>query len=207
MSSGIICRTKKNVAPGKNDKICFQNGNVLNGSGSKKNKSVNYNIEMKSKNEARKFLPAMLKDKDLKISYKKENPKKPGTKAYARYEKYKKATTLKKALELGAVREDFIFDGDRGYMKVVEEARAPKKAIKLARNTKVERATTPPSRRPTTPRSRTPVREGVPQRIRLPATESASMNINRLALATTGAVQQEAVSTLSALNSIFAQPL
>jgi len=31
MDSGIICRTRKNVAPGKNDKICFQNGAVLNG--------------------------------------------------------------------------------------------------------------------------------------------------------------------------------
>ena len=31
MDSGIICRTRKNVAPGKNDKICFQNGGVLNG--------------------------------------------------------------------------------------------------------------------------------------------------------------------------------
>ncbi len=215
MSSGIICRTKKNVAPGKNDKICFQNGNLLNGSGTKKNKSVNYNIEMKSKNEARKFLPAMLKDKDLKISYKKENPKKPGTKAYERYEGYKKATTLKKARELGAVREDFIFDGDRGYMKVVEEAKPPKRLVELKKKNPSksrERGSTPerartPTRTPPRRRVRTPVREGVPQGIRLPATESASMNINRLALATTGAVQQDAVSTLSALNSIFTQPL
>ena len=173
----------------------------------KKKKNINYNIEMKSKNEARKFLPEMLAQADLKISYQKENPKKPGSAAHARYEKYKKANTLKRAMELGAFRGDLIFDGDRGYMKVVEEARAPKKAIKLARNTRVDRARTPPGRRPTTPRSRTPVREGVPQRTRIPALESASMNINRLALATSGAVQQDAVSTLSALNSIFTQPL
>ncbi len=205
--SGIICRTRKEVAPGKNDKICFKNGVVLNGQ--EKNVSKN---KMPVKREARKFLPSMLSNPNLKVSWRKENPKKPGTKAHERYEKYKKATTLKKARELGATREDLIFDGDRGFMKVVQEAKPPEKLQKLDRKKKAGRtvdirSSTPPR---TPRRARTPQRrisEGVPMPIGSQAVNNARMNINRLALATSGAVQQDAVSTLSALNTLFAQPL
>lgn len=210
MSSGIICRTRKEVKPGLNDKICFKNGEILNG---KKKNNSNNKEQMKSKGEARKFLPSMLNDPNLKVSWSKTNPKKVGSKAHERYDKYKKATTLKKARELGATREDLIFDGDRGFMKVIGEAKPPERLVALKkknpsksrqRGSTPERARTP-TRTPPRRRVRTPVREGRPPG--LPATNTASMNINRLALATSGAVQQDAISTLSALNSIFAQPL
>ena len=203
--SGIICRTKKGVAPGKNDKICFKNGKVLNG----QEKNISNN-KMPVKQEARKLLPSMLKDPNLKISFRKDNPKRPGSKAFDRYEKYKKATTLKKARELGAIREDFINDADRGFLKVIQEAKPPEKLQKLERQKKKGRtmdmrSSTPPRARtpPRTPRRR--ISEGVPPG--LPATNTASQNINRLALSTTGAVQQDATRTLQALNQIFAQPL
>ena len=197
--SGIICRTKKGVAPGKNDKICFKNGKVLNG----QEKNISNN-KMPVKQEARKLLPSMLKDPNLKISFRKDNPKRPGSKAFDRYEKYKKATTLKKARELGAVREDFINDADRGYLKVIQEAKPPERLQKLQRKKQAGRtvdirSSTPPR----TPRRR--ISEGIPPG--LPATNTASQNINRLALSTTGAVQQDATRTLQALNQIFTQPL
>ncbi len=197
--SGIICRTRKEVKPPKNDKICFKNGVVLNG----QEKNVSNN-KMPVKQEARKFLPSMLKDPNLKISFRKDNPKRPGSKAYDRYEKYKKATTLKKARELGAIREDFINDADRGYLKVIQEGKPPEKLQKLDRQkgrTLDMRSSTPPR----TPRRR--IEEGVPMPIGSQATNSARMNINRLALSTSGAVQQDATRTLQALNTLFAQPL
>jgi hypothetical protein len=197
--SGIICRTKKGVAPDKNDKICFKNGKVLNG----QEKNISNN-KMPVKQEARKLLPSMLKDPNLKISFRKDNPKRPGSKAFDRYEKYKKATTLKKARELGAVREDFINDADRGFLKVIQEAKPPERLQKLQRKKQAGRtvdirSSTPPR----TPRRR--ISEGIPPG--LPATNTASQNINRLALSTTGAVQQDATRTLQALNQIFTQPL
>ena len=206
--SGVICRTRKEVAPGKNDKICFKGGEILNGK--KKNKTDNKMPPKKSGNEARKFLPSMLSDPNLKISYSKTNPKKAGSKAAERYDKYKRATTLKKARELGATREDLIFDGDRGFMKVIQEAKPPDKLVDLKKKnpSKAKRSSTPPRARTPPRRARTPQRpisEGRPPG--LPITNEASMNINRLALSVSGAVQQDAVSTLSALNSIFAQPL
>ena len=51
MSSGIICRTRKDLTKknikDKNDKICFKDGEILNGSMTKKKKNINYNIEKK----------------------------------------------------------------------------------------------------------------------------------------------------------------
>lgn len=39
-----------------------------------------------------------------------DNPKKPKTRAYKQYEKYKKATTMREARELGATKKDLDFD-------------------------------------------------------------------------------------------------
>lgn len=41
-----------------------------------------------------------------------DNPKKPKTRAYKQYEKYKKATTMREARELGATKKDLDFDWD-----------------------------------------------------------------------------------------------
>lgn len=44
------------------------------------------------------------------------NPKLPGSKCHARYERYKTATTLAQMLSLGGTRADARFDRARGYL-------------------------------------------------------------------------------------------
>jgi len=53
-------------------------------------------------------------DRALRIQQ--ENPKKAGSSAWRRYEKYKKAKTVKQFLKLGAVKGDLHFDMKRGYI-------------------------------------------------------------------------------------------
>ena len=49
---------------------------------------------------------------DRKVLFQVDNPKKPKTRAYEQYEKYKKATTMREARELGATMKDLDFDRD-----------------------------------------------------------------------------------------------
>lgn len=51
------------------------------------------------------------------IEYQQNNPKQAGKGGWERYEKYKKAKTIKEALELGAVRGDIKYDWQRGFYK------------------------------------------------------------------------------------------
>eukprot|EP00930_Biecheleria_cincta_P091500 TRINITY_DN81086_c0_g1_i1.p1 TRINITY_DN81086_c0_g1~~TRINITY_DN81086_c0_g1_i1.p1 ORF type:complete len:282 (-),score=64.51 TRINITY_DN81086_c0_g1_i1:115-918(-) len=51
------------------------------------------------------------------IEYQQNNPKQAGKGGHERYEKYKKAKTIKEALELGAVRGDIKYDWQRGFYK------------------------------------------------------------------------------------------
>ena len=57
-----------------------------------------------------------------KISVQQHNPKLRGSQSYARYERYKSATTLDEMLELGGTRDDFDFDTQRGYIVVIGES-------------------------------------------------------------------------------------
>ena len=62
-----------------------------------------------------------------------DNPKKPGSKSYDRYEKYKKATTLDEMLDLGGSRGDIFFDMERGFIKAqVIEAKVDADAAALS---------------------------------------------------------------------------
>jgi len=54
---------------------------------------------------------------DDRIEYSQDNPKKAGSDSYNRYEKYKKAQTVKEALELGAAKGDITHDFKRGFIK------------------------------------------------------------------------------------------
>lgn len=54
---------------------------------------------------------------DDPIEYVQESPKRQGTAAYDRYEKYKKAKTPNEAMALGAVKGDIAHDFKHGYMK------------------------------------------------------------------------------------------
>jgi hypothetical protein len=51
------------------------------------------------------------------IVFKQDNPKKPFTAAYLRYEKYKAARTPQEAVLLGARRADLPYDFNRGFMR------------------------------------------------------------------------------------------
>jgi len=52
------------------------------------------------------------------ISFRQDNPKKPGSKAHTRYEQYKKATTVDEALKFGADKADLNHDLKAGYLSV-----------------------------------------------------------------------------------------
>eukprot|EP00747_Dinoflagellata_sp_TGD_P183793 gnl/TRDRNA2_/TRDRNA2_38940_c0_seq1.p1 gnl/TRDRNA2_/TRDRNA2_38940_c0~~gnl/TRDRNA2_/TRDRNA2_38940_c0_seq1.p1 ORF type:complete len:302 (-),score=84.01 gnl/TRDRNA2_/TRDRNA2_38940_c0_seq1:58-963(-) len=54
---------------------------------------------------------------DERIVFEQENPKRPGSQSYTRYDKYKKAKTPDEALRLGAAEGDLKFDWSRGYYK------------------------------------------------------------------------------------------
>jgi len=53
---------------------------------------------------------------DCAISFRQDNPKKPGCKAHTRYEQYKKAKTVDEALKLGADKADLNHDLKAGYL-------------------------------------------------------------------------------------------
>lgn len=69
---------------------------------------------------------------DTKVSWEQECPKKSGSKAAKRYNKYKKAKTVGEALKLGATRCDFSWDSGRGFLKMFDKKGKPVKAPKPA---------------------------------------------------------------------------
>ena len=62
---------------------------------------------------------------DLLIRFVDENPKKNGTKAFEKYERYKVAATVGHARELGASGTDLQFDYKRKYLTILDENPAP----------------------------------------------------------------------------------
>ena len=158
----VKCYTKKGVAQGKNNKICFDdNGKILNSSNKNNSKSimpskkapppaekrgVGRPITTGKQREDRKdgFMPtATLREMEknkTKINFKKQNPKKEGTKAHEKYEKYKSATTIGKALELGATMRDLQNDFEKGFVAKMKVAVA-----KIDRRPDKAQFTPPPS--------------------------------------------------------------
>lgn len=59
-----------------------------------------------------------VQQRDVEIKVLQENPKRPGSLSYERYERYKSATTLAQYLERGGTTADFRFDCDRGFVAV-----------------------------------------------------------------------------------------
>jgi len=58
---------------------------------------------------------------DLRIEYRSENPKRPGTKANERYEQYKVAATVGEAINLGACRGDIANDVKQGFCTILND--------------------------------------------------------------------------------------
>ena len=54
---------------------------------------------------------------DLPVTFQVENPKLPGSKVHAAYERYKTATTVGEARALGESRSIIRYDIDKGYAK------------------------------------------------------------------------------------------
>ena len=63
---------------------------------------------------------AALKNGATSISIQAENPKKAGSKAWERFEKYKHATTIGEAMGKSANWQDLSGDYEKGYMKIVD---------------------------------------------------------------------------------------
>ena len=61
-----------------------------------------------------------LKNGATSISIQTENPKKAGSKAWERFEKYKHATTIAEAMGNSANWQDLSGDFEKGYMKIVD---------------------------------------------------------------------------------------
>lgn len=59
--------------------------------------------------------PAPVPGPNDRIRYRKQNPKKSGSLAFARYEKYKSARSPKEALQLGAASGDLSYDWRHGF--------------------------------------------------------------------------------------------
>jgi len=62
---------------------------------------------------------APLPHDDEAITFEQTNPKRPGTAAHTRYEKYKKAKTPKEAMQVGAQRCDIVHDFGKGFLRRV----------------------------------------------------------------------------------------
>ena len=58
----------------------------------------------------------LLKTNETTISFRDENPKKPGSKAWERFEKYKKAKTIGEATTLGAQWQDISADFEKEFL-------------------------------------------------------------------------------------------
>ena len=63
---------------------------------------------------------SVLKNGATSISIQTENPKKTGSKAWERFEKYKHATTIAEAMGNSANWQDLSGDFEKGYMKIVD---------------------------------------------------------------------------------------
>ena len=61
-----------------------------------------------------------LKNADTKIMVQMENPKKVGSKAWDRFEKYKHAKSIGKATQAGANWQDVSVDFEKGFLKVMD---------------------------------------------------------------------------------------
>lgn len=55
------------------------------------------------------------------LKYQENNPKRKGSKAYTRFEKYMKATTVAKFLELGGLKADLRYDSEKGFVEIVKK--------------------------------------------------------------------------------------
>ena len=73
----------------------------------------------------------LLKTNETAISFKCENPKKPGSKAWERYEKYKAAETVGSAVALGAQWQDLSADFDKEFLRF-KDAEMPAAAKRAA---------------------------------------------------------------------------
>jgi len=74
----------------------------------------------------RRWMPPKLPNGE--ITFVQENPKRAGTKAHERYEKYKMAKTVEEAVRSGALRADVTNDMKMGFCKAVGSNRGPESA-------------------------------------------------------------------------------
>jgi hypothetical protein len=147
LPAGIICKTRVKNDGGKYTNCFSGNNQGEKKSDNKKNISKSKTMPKKAGRpltvgkppEERKFghKPASeldaLTQAGTKINFKKANPRRPGTKAFDNYEKYKVAKTVAKARELGATTRDLQYDFERGNVDIMKKATvviAPKPGVK-----------------------------------------------------------------------------
>jgi len=57
---------------------------------------------------------------ETKIEYIDRNPKRKGSKAHARFQKYMTAKTVAKFLELGGLKADLRYDSEKGFVEITK---------------------------------------------------------------------------------------
>lgn len=74
------------------------------------------NLGKQDDKKDRKFLSQKIKD-NAKFVHVSKNPKQSGSKAFTRYEQYKKTKTFTGYFKAGGTRQSLLFDYQRGYIK------------------------------------------------------------------------------------------
>jgi len=64
-----------------------------------------------------------------RISFRQDNPKQQNSKARQRYEIYKSARTIRGARQKGATRQDILNDYEKGFLKIVPQAKTIEQEI------------------------------------------------------------------------------
>lgn len=132
----------------------------------KVNKSMPKKAPARDDKKDRALISKAIKD-NARISYQQSNPKQEGSKANENYNNYKSAKTMKSAMEKGSTRRSFLFDYQRGYLRIQkgpgaqEESKPPAQLVKLSKQN--VRASTPRKLRLSRPK--TPTRARTPRRM------------------------------------------
>ena len=88
------------------------------------------NLMKQNEKRDRRFIQKIMDTNSAtRISFRQENPKSQNSKARERYEKYKSARTIRGAKQKGAKTQDILNDYEKGFLKIVPQAKTIEKEI------------------------------------------------------------------------------
>ncbi len=88
------------------------------------------NLLKQNEKKDRRFIQKIMDTNSAtRISFRQDNPKSKNTKARERYEGYKSARTIRGAKQKGATRQDILNDYEKGFLKIVPQAKTIEQEI------------------------------------------------------------------------------